>query len=165
MKSMKKTAAGFTLVEMIVVIAVIGVLAAILVPTMMGYTKKAKHAAANANAKSLLNAGMLACREAEVVKPIPAGFYSKDGGLDFDSNAIANATMNEYIGQHFAMIDNCIWAVNVQSDVVVAACVSDTVDSPYVGTYPHPNQESADSLRKLGSFGPALKFGQTGSWT
>ncbi|MBQ4465749.1 MAG: prepilin-type N-terminal cleavage/methylation domain-containing protein, partial [Oscillospiraceae bacterium] len=32
---------GFTLVELIVVIAIIGVLAAILVPSMLGYVKKA----------------------------------------------------------------------------------------------------------------------------
>lgn len=33
---------GFTLIELIVVIAIIGILAAILVPAMMGYIKKAK---------------------------------------------------------------------------------------------------------------------------
>lgn len=42
---------GFTLVELIVVIAIIGVLAAILVPTMLGYNAESKLAAANANAK------------------------------------------------------------------------------------------------------------------
>ena len=31
---------GFTLIELIVVIAIIGVLAALLVPTMLGYVKK-----------------------------------------------------------------------------------------------------------------------------
>ena len=47
-KSNKK---GFTLVELVVVIAIIGVLAAILVPTMMNYVKKARLKTANANAK------------------------------------------------------------------------------------------------------------------
>lgn len=42
---------GFTLVELVVVIAIIGVLAAILVPTMMSYIRKAKLKGANSNAK------------------------------------------------------------------------------------------------------------------
>ena len=47
-KSNKK---GFTLVELVVVIAIIGVLAAILIPTMMNYVKKARLKTANSNAK------------------------------------------------------------------------------------------------------------------
>ena len=46
-----KNKKGFTLDELVVVIAIIGILAAILVPTMMSYNKKARLKAANANAK------------------------------------------------------------------------------------------------------------------
>ena len=46
---------GFTLVELVVVIAIIGVLAAILIPTMMSYIKKAKLKNANSNAKIVFN--------------------------------------------------------------------------------------------------------------
>lgn len=44
---------GFTLVELIVVIAIIGVLAAILVPTMMGMVGKAKVTGANSTASDI----------------------------------------------------------------------------------------------------------------
>lgn len=52
-KSNKK---GFTLVELVVVIAIIGVLAAILVPSMMGYVKKSRLQSANSDAKTAYNA-------------------------------------------------------------------------------------------------------------
>lgn len=56
---------GFTLIELIVVIAIIGVLAAILVPAMMGYVRRSKITTANSAAKSVYNGANVAMVEME----------------------------------------------------------------------------------------------------
>lgn len=57
---------GFTLVELIVVIAIIAILAAILVPSMLAYIKNARYTQADANAKNLHTAATAAIAQAYV---------------------------------------------------------------------------------------------------
>lgn len=69
---------GFTLIELIVVIAIIGVLAAILVPSMIGYVGKSKLATANSNAKLAFTNTATYCTDCEVAgNPVTAQTYAE----------------------------------------------------------------------------------------
>ncbi|MFY9134472.1 MAG: prepilin-type N-terminal cleavage/methylation domain-containing protein, partial [Bacillota bacterium] len=54
--SMKRDQRGFTLMELMIVIVIIGVLAAIGIPAYNNYTKKAKTAACDAQKRSIATA-------------------------------------------------------------------------------------------------------------
>ena len=73
-KDLKKNKKGFTLVEIIVVLLIIGILLAITIPSIMGYVNKAKEAQYIADART----GFVAAQTISANKAVTANKKGKD---------------------------------------------------------------------------------------
>lgn len=137
---------GFTLIELIVVLAIIGILCAILVPCTFGYIRKAKVTSANSSAAEVIKTANVMLSESVEQIVLEDGSYALNctaeqatGGsfLDIEQD------VEKYILSYDETMTRYPFALQIYGGVAVVAA---TKNGKYFGTYPaflsHKNYNS-----------------------
>ena len=114
---MLRSKKGFTLIELIVVMAIIGILVLLAAPRFLGYTKDAHVATMLADAKVISNAGLIYNIETEGAWPVAEdeeGEAVVVGKLAIDNDGVFSVVLND--GEGFKVEDGEYTLYELDSD-------------------------------------------------
>lgn len=136
---MGKLKKGFTLVELIVVIAIIGVLAAILVPALLGYVHDSKITACNSNAKHIYTRAAALCTKLDT-----EGHGGISGRIKKDINGSAWTTglpSPSEIDDGLGSGSSYVYYIQIVDGCPEVVFASKSNQDRYVGSYPEEATE------------------------
>lgn len=144
---MKNKLKGFTLIELIVVIAIIGVLCGVLVPNGIGWIRDSKIKTCNSEAKTVFNTAVTVLQDYQLEGRVDE-IASTNGTIDFEKGdgIVSSDAITKKLGSNFG--ENSVWYVrtevsnfddnNANRIKVVSALFADTNVSNCIGRYPVP---------------------------
>lgn len=158
-KRLQRHVKGFTLIELIIVIAIIGILLGILMPTMTSYYRRSRIQAANSNAKMVYNAAQTAIQK-EMARDRTAtdksGFENSNirisynrsgttmwtvGANAYDTNPIAGLSVAscqrvaDAVNRTVSNGTEINWAIRIDNYIVKGAVSADSDATTNVGFY------------------------------
>ena len=159
---MKTTKKGFTLIELIVVIAIIGVLAALLVPAMLGYVKKSKIQSANSAAAEYCKAVSSAIADLEEEDcDVPDGKCDQDGyAADDGSSTPTTDDLLDYVQSYTDIPSNAEFVVRIKDGAGIYGAAK---EGKYYGTSPKllTQKNYDDKIGEDGDINTAAGLAQT----
>ena len=147
---MKNKLKGFTLTELIVVIAIIGVLCGVLVPNGIAWIRNSKLKTCNSEAKTVFNTAVTVLQDYQLEGRVST-IVSADGQQDFEKGSSGSIEevcnrITSKLGTNFG--ENSMWYVrtnvqnynntNANAIKVVSALFADNNSSVCIGRYPVP---------------------------
>lgn len=141
-----KTKPGFTLLELLVVIVIIGIMTGVLIPVLYTYIKNAQITRANENAHAIFSAAQTyTLRHNKLDENIADGVITYQVKFT-DSGYREDTTVTDYIIDGFGDDTDCVFAVSIKDDTVLGVVYAKSASSNVIGSFPNEIDDKVTSF-------------------